>query len=151
MNIKKEGVSVGEAKSGDNVKVHYTGKLDDGSVFDSSEGRDPLEFQLGSGSVIPGFEAAIIGMHEGETRTTHIPADQAYGPRNEEMIMAVGRDQFPPDIEPQIGQQMQLQQEDGQTFVVRVSQVSDEEVTLDGNHPLAGQDLNFDIRLVGIS
>jgi peptidylprolyl isomerase len=138
------------AKNGDKVQVHYTGRLDDGTVFDSSEGRDPLEFELGTGAVIPGFEAAIVGMQAGEKRSTHIPADQAYGPHHEEMIMAVARDQFPPEFEPEVGQQLQIQQEDGQTFVVRVAEISEAEVTLDGNHPLAGEDLNFDIQLVGI-
>ncbi len=140
-----------EAKKGDTVKVHYTGKLEDGTVFDSSQGRQPLEFQLGSGSVIPGFEEAIVGMQEGETKTAQIPADQAYGPYHDEMLMTVPRDQFPPDLEPEVGQELELRQQDGQAFVVQVKDVSDGEVTLDANHPLAGEDLTFDIQLVQIA
>lgn len=140
-----------EAKKGDNVKVHYTGKLDDGTVFDSSKGKEPLEFQVGSGNVIPGFETAVVGMSEGETRTTRIPADEAYGPYQEENVITVSRDEFPPELDPQVGEQLQVKQGDGQSFVVRVKQVSDNDVTLDANHPLAGQALTFDIELVQIA
>ncbi len=139
-----------QAKKGDKVQVHYTGKLDDGTVFDSSQGRDPLEFQLGTGSVIPGFEEAVMGMQEGESKTAYIPADQAYGEYHDEMLLTVSRDQFPPDLEPQVGQELQLREQDGQTFVVQVKDVSDDEVTLDANHPLAGEDLTFDIQLVKV-
>lgn len=140
-----------EAKRGDTVKVHYTGRLEDGTVFDSSQGRQPLEFQLGSGSVIPGFEEAIVGMQEGESKTALILADEAYGPYHDEMLLTVPRDQFPPDIEPEVGQDLELRQQDGQTVVVQVKDVSDGEVTLDANHPLAGEDLTFDIQLVQIA
>lgn len=139
-----------EAKNGDKVQVHYTGKLDDGTVFDSSEGRNPLTFELGAGKVIPGFEAAVVGMQEGETKTAHIPADEAYGPYQQEMVITIPRDQFPPDIEPQVGQQLELRSSNNDTFAVRVKEVSDSAVTLDGNHPLAGENLNFDIQLVEI-
>ncbi len=139
-----------EAKNGDKVKVHYTGKLDDGTVFDSSEGREPLEFQVGSGSVIAGFDSAVSGMQEGETRSTHIPADQAYGPYHEEMVMVVPRDQLPPDLEPEVGQVLQVSTQNGEDFMVRITDVTGDQVTLDANHPLAGQDLNFDIQLVQI-
>ncbi len=139
-----------QAKKGDTVKVHYTGKLDDGTVFDSSQGREPLEFRLGTGSVIPGFEEAVEGMQEGEIKTAHIPADQAYGEYHDEMLLSVPREQFPPDIEPQVGQELQLRQQDGQTLVVQVTDVSDGEVTLDANHPLAGENLTFDIQLVQV-
>ncbi len=140
-----------EAKNGDNVQVHYTGKLDDGTVFDSSEGRDPLEFQLGSGSVIPGFEAAVVGMQEGESRSTHIPSEEAYGPHREELVLTVPRSEFPPDLNPEVGQQLQVRQQSGEPFVVTVVDVSDAEVKLDANHPLAGEALNFDIKLVKIA
>ncbi len=139
-----------EAKNGDNVQVHYTGKLDDGTVFDSSEGRDPLEFQLGSGSVIPGFEAAVVGMQEGETRSTHIPSEDAYGAHREELVLTVPRSEFPPDLNPEVGQQLQVRQQSGEPFVVTVVDVNDAEVKLDANHPLAGEALNFDIKLVKI-
>ncbi|MBI4790929.1 MAG: peptidylprolyl isomerase [Chloroflexi bacterium] len=138
------------AKNGDNVQVHYTGRLDDGTIFDSSEGGDPLAFQLGARAVIPGFEAAIVGMQEGHTKTTHIPAAAAYGPYLDEMVLAVSRDQFPPDLEPQVGQPLQIEQEDGQTFVAHIAEISEAAITLDANHPLAGQDLTFDIQLVKI-
>ncbi len=139
-----------EAKNGDNVQVHYTGKLDDGTVFDSSEGRDPLEFQLGAGNVIPGFEAAVVGMQEGETRKTHIAPEDAYGPYRDDMVIVVPRSEFPPDIQPEVGQQLQVHQENDQAFVVQVVEVNDAEVKLDANHPLAGEALNFEINLVKI-
>ena len=138
-----------QAKSGDTVRVHYTGRLEDGGVFDSSEGREPLEFVLGAQQVIPGFEEAVDGLSPGEERSVSIPADRAYGPRREEMVLTVGRDQFPDEIRPEVGQQLQMSQE-GQVAVVTVTGVSDAEVTLDANHPLAGKDLVFDVQLVEI-
>ncbi len=139
-----------EAKNGDKVKVHYTGKLEDGTVFDSSQGREPLDFQIGAHNVIAGFENAIVGMQEGESKTTHIPADEAYGPYQEEMVLTVPRDQFPPDIDPQVGEQLQLRTSNNDSFMVRVKEVTDSEVTLDANHPLAGEALTFDIQLVQV-
>ncbi len=138
-----------QAKSGDTVRVHYTGRLEDGSVFDSSDGREPLEFVLGAQQVIPGFEAAVDGLSPGEERSVSIPADRAYGPRREEMVLVVGLDQFPAEIQPEVGQQLQMSQ-DGQVAIVTVTGVSDAEVTLDANHPLAGKDLVFDVQLVEI-
>ena len=140
-----------QAKAGDTVKVHYTGKLDDGTVFDSSADREPLEFTLGSGSIIPGFERAVLGMNLGESKTEIIPTDDAYGPHLEEMVVVVDRQQMPVEIEPQIGQQLQLQQQDGQVLPVVITDVSDASVTLDANHPLAGEALIFDIKLVEIA
>lgn len=140
-----------QAKAGDTVKVHYTGKLDDGTVFDSSAEREPLEFTLGSGSIIPGFERAVLGMSLGESKTEIIPTDDAYGPHLEEMVVVVDRQQMPVEIEPQIGQQLQLQQQDGQVLPVVITDVSDAVVTLDANHPLAGEALTFDIKLVEIA
>jgi FKBP-type peptidyl-prolyl cis-trans isomerase 2 len=139
-----------EAKNGDTVRIHYTGKLDDGTVFDSSDGRDPLEFTLGEGQVIPGFEEAVLGMNANDSKTMTIPSDNAYGPHREEMVVSVDRDQFPPDITPEVGQQLQMQRPDGQKMVVAVAEVSESTVTLDANHPLAGKDLTFDINLVEI-
>ena len=139
------------AKPGDTVKVHYTGKLDDGTVFDSSADREPLEFTLGSGSIIPGFERAVVGMNPGESKTEVIPTDDAYGPHLDEMVVVVDRQQMPPEIEPQIGQQLQLQQQDGQVLPVVITDVSGASVTLDANHPLAGEALTFDIKLVEIA
>ncbi len=139
-----------EAKAGDKVKVHYHGTLTDGSVFDSSKERDPLEFTVGSKQVIPGFEEAVIGLKIGEKNTTSIPCDKAYGPRQDQLILKVKKDQFPPDIKPEIGQQLQLPQQNGQNAIVMITDIGEEEVTLDGNHPLAGQDLTFEIELVEI-
>lgn len=139
-----------EAKAGDKVKVHYHGTLSDGSIFDSSKDREPLEFTLGEKQVIPGFEETVIGMTIGEKRSTAIPSDKAYGPRQDGLILKVPKDQFPPEINPEIGQQLQIPQQNGQVAVVIVTDVQKEEVTLDGNHPLAGQDLTFEIELIEI-
>lgn len=140
-----------QAKNGDKVTIHYTGKLLDGTVFDSSQGRDPLPFTIGSGQVIPGFEEAVIGMAIGESKTVNIPVEKAYGPRNEEMVLSVPKNQVPPDIEPEVGMQLQLMNEANQPIVVRVVEVTDEHVALDANPPLAGQELVFDIELVTLT
>ncbi|HSJ29864.1 MAG TPA: peptidylprolyl isomerase [Longimicrobiales bacterium] len=137
------------AKSGDTVRVHYTGKLEDGSVFDSSDGRDPLEFTVGSGQVIPGFDQAVTGMSPGDERQVKIPAAEAYGDRKDDLVIVVERAQLPPDIDPAVGQQLQLSQE-GRAFVVTVADVNERSITLDANHPLAGEDLTFDLQLVEI-
>lgn len=147
-----------QAQEGDRVKVHYTGKLDDGTVFDSSEcedegcgcGHGPLEFTIGSGQVIPGFDAGVKGLAVGESKTIHIPVDEAYGERIEEMVAVVPRGDLPPEMKPEVGQQLEVTQEDGQVFQVLVVDVNDENITIDANHPLAGQALNFDIKLVEI-
>jgi peptidylprolyl isomerase len=138
------------AKSGDTVRVHYTGKLDDGSVFDSSEGRDPLEFQLGGGQVIPGFEQAVEGMSPGDERSVTIAPDEAYGPRRDELVLVVPRVELPAEMQPEVGQQLQLSQE-GQSFIVTVADVNDAEIVLDANHPLAGEELTFELQLVDIA
>lgn len=147
-----------QAQAGNRVKVHYTGRLDDGTVFDSSECSDeacgcdhgPLEFTVGGGEVIPGFDQGVTGLAVGESKTIHIPAEQAYGERNEDMVVVVPRSDLPPDMKPEVGQQLEVTQEDGQVFQVRVIDVTDDTITIDANHPLAGQALNFDIRLVEI-
>jgi peptidylprolyl isomerase len=139
-----------EAKQGDTVKVHYTGKLNDGTVFDTSAEREPLQFTIGQGQIIPGFEEAVVGMSEGDSKTTQIPSDAAYGPHRDEMIVEVERSQFPPNLDPEVGQQLQIRQPDGQAIVVTVTDLSDESATLDANHPLAGKDLTFDIELVQV-
>lgn len=139
-----------QAKEGDIVKVHYTGKLEDGTVFDTSEERTPLEFTIGSGQIIPGFEQAVVGMEPGETKTATVPPEEAYGQHREDMTIAVERGQFPEDINPEAGQQLQIQQPDGRTAIVVISDVTESTVTLDANHPLAGQPLTFDIELVDI-
>ncbi|MDX1631729.1 MAG: peptidylprolyl isomerase [Thermoanaerobaculia bacterium] len=139
-----------KATSGDTVRVHYTGTLSEGQEFDSSEGKDPLEFTLGESQVIPGFEKTVEGMEEGESRTTTVPPEEGYGQPREDLRIQMPRDQFPEEIDPEIGQELGLQQPDGRTVPVRVVDVAESEVTLDANHPLAGQNLTFEIELVEI-
>ena len=137
-----------QARSGDQVKVHYTGKLTDGTEFDSSANREPLAFTLGEGQLIPGFEQAVLGMTLGESKPTTIPADQAYGPHQPERLMGLERHHLPPDMQPEIGQHLHMTRQDGSEVTVIVAAVSEAGVTLDANHPLAGQDLIFEITLV---
>lgn len=137
------------AKQGDTVRVHYTGTLADGEVFDSSRGRDPLEFTVGSGQVIAGFDEAVSGMSVGEERRVTIPSDRAYGSRREDLTVAVERSELPDGVEPAVGQQLEMR-EGSRRMVVRVAEITDEQVVLDANHPLAGQDLTFDLELVEI-
>lgn len=139
------------AKAGDTVQVHYTGKLDDGSVFDSSAGRDPLEFTVGAGQVIPGFEQAVEGMAVGQTKTVTIPSAEAYGERVAEAVLQVPREQLPPDLEPEVGQQLVMQSRDGRQIPIVVVEVTEDSITIDANHPLAGRDLTFEIELVSVS
>jgi peptidylprolyl isomerase len=139
------------AKNGDSVKIHYIGKLQDGTVFDSSAGRDPLGFTIGGGQVIPGFEEAVIGMSRGEAKQVMIPAHKAYGPRNEELLMPFPRNQVPPDLNPEVGQKLQLSGPNGEPVMVSVAEITEESIILDANPPLAGEDLTFDIELVEIA
>lgn len=138
------------AKSGDTVKIHYTGTLDNGTQFDSSEGREPLEFALGGGQVIPGFDKAVDGMAVGESKTVTIPAEAAYGQRHEQLVQEVPRTALPEEMEPAVGMQLQSQAPDGQVMNLVVTEVADESITVDANHPLAGQSLTFAIELVAI-
>jgi peptidylprolyl isomerase len=138
------------AADGNTVKVHYTGKLTDGTVFDSSREREPMEFTLGEKRVLPAFENAVEGLSTGETTTTEIAAADAYGERRDDLVLTVDKAQFPDDITPEVGQQLQVQQQDGSATQVVVTAVEGEDVTLDANHPLAGQDLHFEIELVEI-
>jgi len=139
-----------QAKTGDTVKVHYTGKMDDGTVFDTSAEREPLQFKIGEGQLIADFEQAVVGMNPGESKTVQIPSDRAYGPHHAEMVLAVDRSEFPSDMDPKVDQRLQVQQQDGHSFAVTVTDVSETKVTLDANHPLAGKDLTFDIQLTEI-
>ncbi len=150
MNFFRRGGPMSQAQNGDSVKVHYTGKLEDGSVFDSSVDGQPLEFQLGQEQLIPGLEKAVVGMEVGQSKTVEIPADEAYGPHRQELVLVVARAEFPDEIEPKVGEQLRVQQPDGREFQVKVTDQSDDSVTLDGNHPLAGKDLTFDLQLVEI-
>jgi len=138
------------AQNGNIVQVHYTGTLQDGTMFDTSVGREPLEFTLGEGRVIPGFEQAVLGMRIGESKTVTIPVKDAYGPHNADMTLVVSREELPGDITPEVGQQLEITGSDGGTIIVIITEVSDTTVTLDANHPLAGKDLTFEIELVSI-
>ena len=140
-----------QAKKGDKVKVHYTGKLTEGIVFDSSEGAEPLEFELGTGQVIEGFDNGIVGMVIGEKKTVHISVNEAYGPAEEENVIKIPRSEIPADMELEIGMVLNMHQDgSGQVMQVAVADFDDEAVVLDGNHPLAGKDLIFDIELIEI-
>lgn len=139
------------AKKGDKVKVHYTGKLTDGTVFDSSREREPLEFELGGGQMIAGFDIAVDGMAVGESKTANIASKDGYGEKNDEMIFTVPKDQLPPEINPEEGQQLSMQHPSGQNIPVVITKVEEAQIEIDANHPLAGKDLIFDIELVEIT
>lgn len=137
-------------KNGDTVRVHYHGRLTNGTTFDSSEGRDPLEFQVGAGMVIKGFDNGVVDMVPGDKKTLNIPVEEAYGPKNEELIMDFPKQNIPEDLNPQVGMELQMSNPQGQVFPVKVTAISSEFITLDANHPLAGEPLVFDIELVEI-
>jgi len=139
-----------QAKSGDSVRIHYTGKLEDGTQFDSSAGRDPLEFAVGNGDVIPGVDKAVEGMAVGESKAVTIEPEEAYGPRHEQLVQDVPKSALPDDIDPTVGMQLQGETADGQAMRLVITGIADDTVTVDGNHPLAGQSLEFDIELVEI-
>lgn len=144
-------MSMQTVQKGDTVKVHYHGKLTTGETFDSSEGREPLQFTVGNGDVIPGFDQGVMGMAKGDKKTVQIPVQEAYGERSEQMIFEIPKTQFPPDITPEEGMQLMMSNGQGQSLPVSIVKIGDENVTLDGNHPLAGQDLIFDIELVDVN
>ncbi|MDF7823710.1 peptidylprolyl isomerase [Pontiellaceae bacterium B12227] len=137
-------------EKGQKVKIHYTGTLDDGNQFDSSAGREPLEFEMGAGMVIPGFETGVADMAVGEKKTINIPAAEAYGEKREDLVMSFERAQLPPDLEPEIGMMLQMQGPQGQPVPVTITAVEEENITIDANHQLAGQNLNFDLELVSV-
>ncbi|MDX2303855.1 MAG: peptidylprolyl isomerase [Microscillaceae bacterium] len=139
------------AKNGDSVKVHYTGKHTDGDIFDSSAGKDPLDFELGKGQMIQGFEAAVLGMSVGETKTVNIPSDQAYGEFNEEMLFPINLADIPAHIELELGMPLNVQTNEGHAVQVLVREITEDLVILDANHPLAGMDLVFEINLIEIT
>lgn len=149
LKVLKGGI-VAQVKSGDKVKIHYTGKLEDETIFDSSVERDPLEFTVGDGKIIPGFERAVVGMAPGELKTVTISPDMAYGPHRKELVVDVERDRVPDNLELKVGGFVQIRQRDGGIIQAKVTGVSESKVTLDANHPLAGKDLTFDIKLVEI-
>ena len=139
-----------QVKKGDKIQIHYHGKLTTGETFDSSEGRSPLEFEVGSGMVIPGFDNGVIGMAVGDKKTIHIPFMEAYGPKQPEMIVEFPKAQFPADLNPEVGMPLTMNNGQGQQFQVVIVEVKEEVVVLDANHSLAGQDLIFDLELVSI-
>jgi len=141
---------IAQAKEGDTIRVHYTGTLDNGTVFDSSVGREPLQFTIGLGQMIPGFDKGVEGLNLSESKTITIPADQAYGPYRADLVQVVARDQLPTDSELEVGQMLQASQPNGQIILVTVTNVTDSNVTLDANHRLAGKNLTFEIQLVEI-
>ncbi|MFP4529473.1 MAG: peptidylprolyl isomerase [Candidatus Kapaibacterium sp.] len=139
-----------EATQGDTVKVHYTGKTPEGEVFDTSRERDPLEFKIGAGQVIPGFENAVRGMHPGEKKTETISVDQAYGQYREDLILEIDRKDLPPNVDPNVGEQLEMVNDRGDRLIVTVKDTKDDSISIDANHPLAGRDLVFDLELVEI-
>ncbi len=139
-----------KAKNGDTVKVHYTGKLEDGTVFDSSESREPLEFTIGQGKVIPGFEQAVVGMSPGDSKTEKVASDQAFGPYRDDLVVEIDRGKIPEGVDPKVGKRFRVQKTDGGVTEVLVAGITESKVTLDANHPLAQNDLVFDIQLLEI-
>ncbi len=139
-----------QVKENDTVKVHYTGKLADGQVFDSSEGKEPIEFTLGQGQLIPGFEKGLIDMKINEKKTINIPKDEAYGEPREELVQEVEKSQLPEEIKPEVGMGLVSKTPDGREMNLVVAEVKDETIVVDGNHPLAGKDLIFDLEVVEI-
>ena len=139
-----------EAKLGDTVRVHYTGRLEDGTVFDTSMERHPLRFTIGEDWIFPGFEQAVVGMHPGESKTVRVPMEDAFGPYREDMVVTVDRDRLPGDLYLEVGQTLEITSSGSQRTMVTVTHISDSEVTLDANHPLAGKDLILDVRLIEV-
>lgn len=139
-----------QAESGDTVRVHYTGTLDDGTVFDSSRDGDPLEFVLGEGQVIEGFEEALLGMTEGESREVELPPEKAYGERSDDLVISVDRSELPEDLDPEVGQTLAVETGDEEEMAAWVAEVGEDAITVDLNHPLAGRKLNFEVELVAL-
>jgi len=150
IGVMMTGCNAPQAKNGDTVQVNYTLKLADGTVIESSAGREPLEFTLGAGQVIPGFEKAVFGMKVGEKKTVTIPVDEAYGPRRDDLVGELPREKLPSGLTPEVGQQLVMTRPDGEKVIVTITSVSDNTVMVDANHPLAGKDLTFEIELVKI-
>lgn len=139
-----------QAKDGSRVKLHYTGTLHDGTQFDSSKGREPLEFEVGAGQVIAGFDAAVRGLSEGDTKTFKVASADGYGEYRDDLVGQIPHSHLPDDVKVEVGQQLQMTQKDGQQFVVNVTDVGEETITVDANHPLAGKDLIFEIEVVEV-
>lgn len=139
-----------KAQNGNTVKVHYVGTLDNGSQFDSSTGREPLEFQIGEGMLLPKFEDAVIGLEPGESVNVSIPAEEAYGPKREDLVIKIEKDKLPPTISPEMGMKLQMNTPQGETLVLNIIEINDDSIVVDANHELAGEKLNFKIDLVEI-
>jgi FKBP-type peptidyl-prolyl cis-trans isomerase 2 len=148
--VPKAKKTTTKAKEGDLVKVHYTGKLKDESIFDSSQDSDPLEITLGTGQVIPGFEKAVVGMGVGDSKTVEIAAEDAYGSYRDELVVEIDKERIPEDLTVEVGQQLVLRQAEGPPIRVKVADMTEKSVTLDANHPLAGQNLTFEVQLIEI-
>lgn len=138
------------AKTGDRVKVHYTGKLNDGNIFDSSVGRDPLEFTIGENQVLPKFEDSVEGMEVGDKTKIQIPAEEAYGVRQENLVVQIPKQNLPPELTPEVGMRLQTQTKEGEVMIVKITDIGDNDITIDANHELADKDLHFEIELVEI-
>ena len=140
-----------QVKIGDTVKIHYQAKTEDLVIFDSSSQKEPLSFTVGDGQIIPAFENALVGMIAGERKTLNLSSTEAFGPHLDELITTVERDQLPPNMELEKNQQLQIQQPDGQVLLVKVLDINDKSVTFDANHPLAGKDITFNIKLLDVA
>lgn len=149
-SIEESEGKMKKAKKGDTVKVHYTGKLEDGSVFDTSINRAAMQFKIGEGNLIAAFEEGVVGMEIGEWKTVNIPAEEAYGIHHEELMRVINKSELPEGMQTEVGQQLQMQRPDGQVVTVTISEVTESSITIDANHPLAGKDLTFDIQLVEV-
>ena len=139
------------AELGDTVKVHYVGKLSDGEVFDQSKQEEPISFEIGKGQLIQGFEQAVVGMAAGDTKTEQVPYDFAYGERRDDLVLELDKDKIPEHLNPQVGDQLEIKQDEGNNIPVVVKNITEEGMTIDANHPLVGQDLTFELELVEIS
>ncbi len=140
-----------KVKDGDTVKVHYTGKLENGEVFDTSKEQEPFEFTVGNKAVIPGFEKGVFGMEVGDSKSIEIPPEEAYGAKQDQLVVEVNRSEFPDDITPTIGQRLQIRQQDGNPIIVTITDLAEDIITLDANHPLAGYTLFFDVEVIEIA
>jgi peptidylprolyl isomerase len=146
-----EDIFMSKVKDGDTVKVHYTGKLKNGDVFDSSREKEPFEFTVGNKAVIPGFEKGVVGMGVGDTKTIEIPPEEAYGAKQDELVVVVNKSEFPDDITPSVGQRLQIKQQDGNPVIVTITDLTEDSITLDANHPLAGYTLFFEVEILDIN
>ena len=140
-----------KVKDGDTVKVHYTGKLENGEVFDTSKEQEPFEFTVGNKAVIPGFEKCVVGMEVGDSKSIEIPPEEAYGAKQDQLVVEVNRSEFPDDITPTIGQRLQIRQQDGNPIIVTITDLAEDIITLDANHPLAGYTLFFDVEVIELT